>query len=464
MVDFKYTYSKLSDKFYSKQLVYKYPNAKLLLLNESLANDLELGFCDCNDAEKLEFLLGYTSENPISQAYAGHQFGHFTMLGDGRAILIGEYQKPTGEIVDFHLKGAGLTDFSRGGDGKAALGPMLREYIVSEAMHNLGIPTSRILAVIITGENIQRNSLEQSAIAVRVASSHIRVGTFQYAAMLGQEYSQELLDYTLKRHNIAFGDNKALSLLDHVIDKQSSLITQWERVGFIHGVMNTDNMTISGETIDYGPCAFMDNYDPDTVFSSIDQGGRYAFANQASIAGWNIARLAESLLPLISLDQDEAIKLAQNKLEEYSNIYKDKWKKMFLSKLGLDSKVDKYDEIISNLLIEMLKNNLDYTNTFYDLSYEKFESLKSKGLSDWLDTYFKNKDIDLTKMKQVNPVIISRNHQVEKAIVSAENGKFGNLYSLLEVIKTPYKFENTKEKYMLEPKGDEKVKATFCGT
>lgn len=464
MIDFKYTYSKLSEKFYSKQSVYKYPNAKLLLLNESLVNDLELDFSSFSDVDKLEFLLGYTSESPISQAYAGHQFGHFTMLGDGRAILICEYQKPDGELVDFHLKGAGRTNFSRGGDGKAVLGPMLREYIISEAMHNLGIPTSRILAVITTGENIQRNSLEQGAIAVRVASSHIRVGTFQYAAMLGQEYSQELLDYTLKRHNIAFGDNRALALLDHVIEKQTSLITQWERVGFIHGVMNTDNMTISGETIDYGPCAFMDNYDPDTVFSSIDRNGRYAFANQASIAGWNIVRLAESLLPLISSDQEEAIELAQNKLEEYSIIYKDKWIEMFLSKLGIDNKVDKYDEIISNLLIDMFKNNMDYTNTFYDLIYGNFESLKSKGLSDWLDIYLKNKDIDLTKMRQVNPVIIPRNHQVEKAIVSAESGKFGNLYNLLEVIKTPYRFDKAKEKYMLEPKEEERVEATFCGT
>ena len=257
----------------------------------------------------------------------------------GVLSLIGEYKKPNGELVDFHLKDAGLTKFSRGGDGKAALTPMLREYIFVEAMYNLGIPTSRILAVITTGENIQRNELQQDAIAVRVASSYIRVGTLQYAAILGTKYNQELLDYTLKRHNISYGENKALSLLDYVIDKQTSLITEWERVDFIHGVMNTDNMTISGETIGYDPCAFMDSYDPDIVFSSIDRDGSNAFANQASIAGLNITRLAESLLKLISKDKEEAIKLAQDK-------------------------------------ITMFKNKLDYANTFYNLTYKNFVALK----------------------------------------------------------------------------------------
>lgn len=464
MISFEYTYTNLPEQLYSHQPVYQYPNAKILTLNNSLVEDLGLDLKSTSEKELLDMLLGYKSEKPFSQAYAGHQFGNFTMLGDGRAILIGEYKDPNGEVVDFHLKGAGLTKFSRGGDGKATLGSTLREYIVSEAMHNLGIPTSRILAVITTGENVQRNNLEQGAIAVRVASSHIRVGTFQYAAMLGQEYSQSLLDYTVARHSIPYSDNKALALLDYVIDKQASLITQWERVGFIHGVMNTDNMTISGETIDYGPCAFMDSYDPDTVFSSIDRDGRYAFANQASIAGWNIARLAESLLPLISSDQEEAIELAQSKLQEYSGIYKAKWKKMFLNKLGLEDNFSSNDEIISNLLIDMFKNKLDYTNTFCNLAYKNTDNLKAAGLSNWLESYSESDVVDYSKMKVSNPVIIPRNHQVEKAIVSVQNGNFGNLYSLLDAIKEPYKMNKTNEKYRTEPTQEEIVKFTFCGT
>jgi uncharacterized protein YdiU (UPF0061 family) len=463
MLNFKYTYPKLSEEFYSVQPVYKYRNAKLLLLNDNLANDLGLDFSKYSQEKLLSLLLGYSSEKPIAQAYAGHQFGNFTMLGDGRAILTGEYESPNGDLFDFHLKGAGLTKFSRGGDGKAALGPMLREYMVSEAMYNLGIPTSRILAVISTGENIQRNNLEQGAIAVRVASSHIRVGTFQYAAMQGEKYSQELLDYTIGRHKISHDDNKALSLLDYVIDKQTSLITEWERVGFIHGVMNTDNMTISGETIDYGPCAFMDTYDPETVFSSIDRNGRYAFANQASIAGWNIARLAESLLKLISSNEEEAIELAQKKLQGYSEIYKTKWKKMFLNKLGLDNQTGNYDQIISNLLVDMFKNKLDYTNTFYDLAYGNFESLKVKGLDYWLES-LRNLDLDYSIMQKSNPVIIPRNHQVEKAIKSAEAGSLGSTYSLLEATKNPYEYSEIKRKYMTEPTDKEKVQFTFCGT
>ncbi|APC91416.1 MULTISPECIES: protein adenylyltransferase SelO [Francisella] len=464
MIDFEYTYSHLPQQFYTQQETYEYPNAKLIILNDCLAAELGLDLVGKSEQQLLKLFLGYSSEKPISQAYAGHQFGNFTMLGDGRAILIGEYKKPNGELADFHLKGAGLTKFSRGGDGKAALAPMLREYIVSEAMYNLGIPTSRILAVVTTGENIQRNRLQQGAIAVRVASSHIRVGTFQYAATLGTEYSQELLEYTLKRHNIAYGENKALSLLDYVIDKQTSLITEWERVGFIHGVMNTDNMTISGETIDYGPCAFMDSYDPDTVFSSIDREGRYAFANQASIAGWNIARLAESLLELISKNKEEAIKLAQDKLQSYPEIYKNKWKKMFLAKLGLS--IDKAfdDEMISGLFIEMFKYKLDYTNTFYNLTYKNFATLKGNGLGDWLSKYIINSGINFANMKKTNPVIIPRNHQVEKALKFAEDAKLGNLYNLIAALKTPYEFNSLTKKYMAEPNEEEKVRFTFCGT
>ncbi|QIV95989.1 uncharacterized protein YdiU (UPF0061 family) [Allofrancisella inopinata] len=465
LIPLEYSYLSLPAEFYSKQSVYKYPKAKLLAFNNVLAKELDLKLEQLDEPELLDFLLGHQSENPIAQAYAGHQFGHFTMLGDGRAILTGEYKKSDGTVVDIHLKGAGLTKFSRGGDGKAILGPMLREYIVSEAMHNLNIPTSRILAVITTGENVQRQSVEQGAIAIRVASSHIRVGTFQYAAMLGKNYSQSLLDYTIKRHNIPYGENKALGLLNYVMDKQTSLITQWERVGFIHGVMNTDNMTISGETIDYGPCAFMDKYDPETVFSSIDRNGRYAFANQAPIGGWNIARLAESLLSLISEDEKEAISLAEEALTKYSEIYKTKWQKMFLSKLGLASYQNEDESLISELLIEMYKNNLDYTNTFYNLSYQHFEALRKQGLANWLDKWVsKAPKVDTFDMRQVNPFVIPRNHQVEKAIKSAESGDLGDFYNLNKALKHPYKFDKKYQSYMLEPTEDQIVKATYCGT
>lgn len=465
LIPLEYSYLDLPREFYSKQPVYKYPKAKLLVFNNILAQELGFNLEQLGETELLDFLLGYQSKNSIAQAYAGHQFGHFTMLGDGRAILTGEYKKPDGTVVDIHLKGAGLTKFSRGGDGKAALGPMLREYIVSEAMHNLNIPTSRILAVITTGENVQRQSLEQGAIAIRVASSHIRVGTFQYAAMLGKNYSQSLLDYTIKRHNITYSENKALSLLNYIVDKQTSLITEWERVGFIHGVMNTDNMTISGETIDYGPCAFMDKYNPETVFSSIDRNRRYAFANQASVAGWNITRLTESLLSLISKDEKEAIKLAEKTLAEYSEAYKDKWQKVFLSKLGLGSYQKGNESLISDLLAEMYKNNLDYTNTFYDLSYQKKEGLRKQGLASWLDKWVSCiEKMNIVNMRLVNPFIIPRNHQVEKAIKSAEIGNLEDFYNLNEALKHPYEFNKKYQNYMLEPTEDQIVKATFCGT
>ncbi len=466
-IKFDYGYRSLAKKFYSDQPVYKYPNAKLVVMNDALVNELGMSLENACEKDVLNFLLGYTSENPIAQAYAGHQFGHFTILGDGRAILLGEYKKPNGEIVDIQLKGAGRTTYSRGGDGKATLQSMLREYIVSEAMHNLGIPTSRILAVITTGENIERNGLEQQgAIAVRVASSHIRVGTLQYAATQGIEYVRQLLDYSLERHNIPYGNNKALSLLEYLVEKQSSLIVEWERVGFIHGVMNTDNMTISGETIDYGPCAFMDEYDPETVFSSIDKKGRYAFANQASIAGWNIARLAESLLQAINDNEDKAIELAQKVLASFAQKYTVKWQSMFLNKLGLQDYLKSDDELISELLGQMNANNLDYTNIFYGLTYQNLKELKNDGLSNWLSKW-KSRVSNLKKsvsiMQQTNPIVIPRNHQVKKALVSAQKGDLSLVNNLVKVMSVRYDFNKELEAYMILPIDDERVKATFCG-
>ena len=465
-IKFEYSYKTLAKEFYTDQPVYKYPNAKMVVLNDALVNELGMDFDKSSQDEILKFLLGCTSKNPIAQAYAGHQFGNFTILGDGRAILLGEYTKCSGEVVDIQLKGAGRTAYSRGGDGKATLQAMLREYIVSESMHNLAIPTSRILAVISTGENIQRDNLEQGAIAIRVASSHIRVGTFQYAATQGKEHVQELLDYTLQKHNIPYGKNKALSLLEYVIEKQSSLIVEWERVGFIHGVMNTDNMTISGETIDYGPCAFMDEYDPETLFSSIDRRGRYAFSNQGPIAGWNIARLAESLLSLICDDENRAMELAQEVLANYSKIYTSKWQKMFLSKLGFDSYRAGDDELISELLIQINANKLDYTNTFYNIAYQNIGILNDQGLAGWLDKWYARID-NIEKatsiMKNTNPVLIPRNHQVEKALKVAQNGNLGLVISLVKATSKPHSFSKEIKGFMALPTDEERVKATFCG-
>ena len=458
----EYTYSNLPSEFYSDQPVYKYPNAKIAMLNKDLADDLGM-ILEQDDSQLLAQLLGYNSKKPISQAYAGHQFGNFTILGDGRAILIGEHKTNDGSLVDIHLKGAGLTKYSRGGDGKATLDAMLREYIVSESMDSLGIPTSRILAVITTGENIQRqDGLKQGAIAIRVASSHIRVGTFQYAAIQGKEHTQQLLDYTIDRHNIPYQGNKALALLKYVIDKQTSLIVNWERVGFIHGVMNTDNMTISGETIDYGPCAFMDNYHPDTVFSYIDSQGRYAFNNQAQIAGWNIARLAESLLELISDNQDEAIELAQQQLSYFSKTYTNKWQKMFAQKLGYDTIPTGFSELASSLLAQMQTNNLDYTNTFSSLG------LKSKLESNIQELFDKYKDIlsdrNLDLMSSTNPAIIPRNHNVEKAIKLAENSNMLYLENLILAMKNCYEHDDKYSEFMQEANDNEIVEFTFCGT
>ena len=302
---------------------------------------------------------------------------------------------------------------------------------------------------------------------MRVASSHIRVGTFEYAAMLGEDFSKSLLDYTIRRHNIVFSENnpknKALALLEYVMDKQSSLITQWQRVGFIHGVMNTDNMTISGETIDYGPCAFVDSYNTNIVFSSIDSYGRYAFENQANIAGWNITKLAESLLPLISQNIDKAVDLAQETIEKYPKIYNNKWQKMILNKFGLNDSYSNNKTLIAELFELMDKYSLDYTNTFYNLSSQNFGKLKK--LESWLDKWNHIiKDSNPSAMMNANPVLIPRNHQVEKAIRSAQQGSLSDLHSLMKVLKTPYEFQQNHQRYMLEPNEDERVKATFCGT
>ena len=335
------TYAELPPVFFNKLSPTPVSQPSLVIFNDKLTDEIGLNLSTMDEKDRIKLLSGNLIPDgvePFAQAYAGHQFGNFTMLGDGRAIVLGEHITPSGGRFDIQLKGSGRTPYSRGGDGRAALGPMLREYIISEAMHSLGIPTTRSLAVVTTGERVFREDELTGAILTRVASSHIRVGTFEFAAIQQDKaITRALLDYLIHRHfpEIREDENSALSLLNAVIQQQADLITHWMRVGFIHGVMNTDNMALSGETIDYGPCAFMDRFAPDTVFSSIDHRGRYAYANQPHIAQWNIARLAEAILPLIHEKREKAIEMAEDSLNAFESIYKNKWLIMMCSKLGL---------------------------------------------------------------------------------------------------------------------------------
>jgi len=346
---FDNTYSKLSDTFKEEVKPTPVNNPELVILNDQLAKNLNLDFTKIEKKELSQIFSGNSLPDgsaTLAQAYAGHQFGHFIMLGDGRAVLLGEHLVNNTNRFDIQFKGSGKTSFSRSGDGRAVLGPMLREYTISEAIHALNIPTTRSLAVVKTGEKIVRENLLPGAILTRVASSHIRVGTFQYiAAKQNIDDLKILVDYTIDRHYPAIksSNNKALDLLNLVMEKQCQLVVNWMRVGFIHGVMNTDNMAISGETIDYGPCAFMDHYNPKTVFSSIDKFGRYSFSNQPPITKWNLSRFAECLIPLIDKDEEVAIKIATETIDNFQNIYEEKWLNMMRDKLGLfgDHKGDK---------------------------------------------------------------------------------------------------------------------------
>ena len=476
---FNNTYSKLSDTFREEIKPIPVNDPDLVMLNESLAFELNLDFSKINKKELSKIFSGNVlpkGSSSIAQAYAGHQFGHFTMLGDGRAVLIGEHTTKSNKKYDIQFKGSGKTAFSRNGDGRAALGPMLREYIISEAMKGLKIPTTRSLAVVKTGENIQRETALQGAILTRVASSHIRVGTFQYiAARQKEDELKTLLDYTINRHypEIKNSNNQALDLLNLLIERQCNLVVNWMRVGFIHGVMNTDNMTISGETIDYGPCAFMDVYDPKTVFSSIDQMGRYAYCNQPVITKWNLARFAECLVPLIDKDQDRAVKIATEIINSFEKKYEEKWMNMMRDKLGLFGLDDKDKFLILDLLTWMHKKKADYTNTFcylMDLTPKKDESFDDKDFLNWKKRWEErlSKNNDTTKksielMKKNNPLVIPRNHKVEEALEAAEKNDLKPFTKLVEILKKPYNQKDDIISYQIPSNSDEKYQ-TFCGT
>ena len=478
--NFNNTYFGLSNSFKENINPVPVKNPELVLINKALALKLNLNFSKVTEKELSEVFSGNSlpdGSNPIAQAYAGHQFGHFTMLGDGRAVLMGEHISKNNERFDVQFKGSGQTPFSRNGDGRAALGPMLREYIISEAMHSLNIPTTRSLAVVKTGEDVVRENILQGAILTRVASSHLRVGTFQYVAMRNNESElRTLVDYTINRHypNIKKSKNKALDLLKVLIELQIDLVVNWMRVGFIHGVMNTDNMSISGETIDYGPCAFMDTYDPQTVFSSIDELGRYAYFNQPSITKWNLARFAECLISLIDPKKEKAIEIATEAINSFDKSYETKWINMMRDKLGLYGQDQKDQVLIIDLLTWMHKNKADYTNTFCFLMDENFQLNKiynDENFLTWKERWKERLKLNnntpekyLSLMKSVNPLVIPRNHKVEEVLESANNNDLSPLKKLIKILEKPY--EKTKENidYQSPAPASNKKYKTFCGT
>lgn len=454
---------------------------KLVILNHTLAETLGLN----NEALQSTAGVAVFSGNklpegaePLAQAYAGHQFGGFNRLGDGRAILLGEQITPNGERFDIQLKGPGKTPYSRGGDGRAALGPMLREYIISEAMYALDIPTTRSLAVVTTGEWINREIKLPGAVLTRIASSHIRVGTFEYIAQWGTvEELKELADYTMNRHYPEVKDavHPYISLLEAVIKRQAELIAKWQLVGFIHGVMNTDNMTISGETIDYGPCAFMDTYDPATVFSSIDRNGRYAYGNQPSIAGWNLARFAEALLPLLHDDINEAVKVAENALLDFTGIFETDWLAGMRKKLGLFNE-EEQDEVLINRLLDLMKKyRADYTNTFLGLTFEGENDgvlFNTSEFTSWKVLWFERRERQAQSkaesdqlMRDSNPAVIPRNHQVEAALEAAETkGDYSVMERFLDVLSNPYAYSKEQEEYAKPAGASATPYQTYCGT
>lgn len=493
------TYINLPDIFYSKQNPSTVPDPEIVIFNDELADHLGINKVFMKTTEGIDILAGnkvLAGTTPIAEAYAGHQFGYFAMLGDGRAVLIGELISKDGQRFDLQLKGSGKTPYSRGGDGKAVLGPMLREYIISEGMYGLGIKTTRSLAVVKTGEVVYRETELQGAILDRIAESHIRVATFEFAARFGSEDDvKALADYTIERHftdknelnntksdyiNSLDKDNKYLDLLAKVVKRQAELIAKWQLVGFIHGVMNTDNVSICGETIDYGPCAFMDTYDPDTVFSSIDTYGRYAYKNQPKIAVWNLARFAETLLPLINEDNDndeemeETIKTVEKVLSTFTVLYEDAWMSGMRKKLGLFNEEENDKVIIDELLDIMKENKADYTNTFYYLTTGHVENLPfvvSEKFNSWYTLWserIKRQKEDMAEcrelMESVNPAVIPRNHRVEEALSAAQDDDYSVMNSLLEALKNPYDYSNVNEEYTKVPENSSNGYRTHCGT
>jgi uncharacterized protein YdiU (UPF0061 family) len=477
---FTHTYTQLPGLFYADATPTPVREPRIVAFNRPLAAMLGLEPDKLETPEGAAVFAGNTlpeGARPIAQAYAGHQFGHFTALGDGRAILIGEQVTPSGDRVDIQLKGSGQTRFSRRGDGRAALGPMLREYIISEAMHALGIPTTRSLAVATTGEAVYRETVVEGAVLTRVAASHIRVGTMQWAAAHDDwDAARALADYTRARHypELAEASVPYIALFDAIIARQASLIARWQLVGFIHGVMNTDNMALSGETIDYGPCAFMDTYDPATVFSSIDTGGRYAYGNQPSIAQWNLARLAEAMLPLFDADNDRAVQRATASLDRFPTLFRQHWLDGMRAKLGLFTAEPEDETLVGDLLDWMERRSADFTNTFRFLTIGS-PTGDSPKVDDAFEAWHRRLQARRGRqpqsavevealMRRHNPAVLPRNHKVEEALFAATSrNDFSVMTRLLDVLSDPYDHDRDLSDFNT-PDASERPYRTFCGT
>lgn len=471
------SYTQLPKEMYTIMEPTKVNNPELVVFNESLASLLGLDFSKIPKTEIAAIFSGnirLPGSVSLAQAYGGHQFGRFNFLGDGRALLLGEHITPDHRRLDIQLKGSGPTPYSRGGDGLASLGPMLREYLISEAMASLGIPTTRSLAVVLTNQKVRRQTILEGAVLTRIAQSHIRVGTFQYAiAQGGVSTLKVLADYSIQRHFPWIkGENRYIDFLNEVIKAQAKLIAKWQLVGFIHGVMNTDNMAISGETIDYGPCAFLDAYDPKTFFSSIDYSGRYAYVNQPAIAAWNLARFAETLLPLLNSDPFTAQKLAQDAVEKFLPLYNIEWLKGMRLKLGLFGEESEDEMLIDGLLDIMAKHKLDYHLTFIDLTLNVDQLEHRPEFSDWLTKYRLRRSVRKTTlddsvllMKSVNPAMIPRNHRVEEALSHAvEHNDLSKFNELLAMLQEPFKY-STQQLQSNQPAPASSFQyKTYCGT
>jgi uncharacterized protein YdiU (UPF0061 family) len=487
LLPFDNSYARLPERFYAPAVPAQYSAAKLIRLNEELAAELGLDARDLGSPAGLTILSGQQiaeGSEPIALAYAGHQFGNFVpQLGDGRAILLGEVIDRSGKRRDIQLKGAGRTAFSRGGDGRAAIGPVLREFLLSEAMAALGIPTTRALAAVATGEKVIRERALPGAVLTRVASSHIRVGTFQYFAARGDTEALRLLaDYVIARHYPSAAQQKShyRGLLEAVVAAQADLVSRWLLVGFIHGVMNTDNMSISGETIDYGPCAFMDVYDPAKVFSSIDRMGRYAYGNQPSIALWNLTRLAEAILPLLAEDEERAVEQAREVLGTFDSLFEQSYHSGLGRKLGLSAQGPGDVELISDVLKLLTAHRVDFTLFFRRLGNAaagKEEPVRSlfaepaafdRWLARWrrrLEQEGQSPEARLSEMHAMNPAFIPRNHHVEAMIKAAvDHEDYGPFEKMLQVLSRPYEDQPAFSQYADPPLPHERVTATFCGT
>ena len=483
---FDNTYARLPDRFFARLAPVPVAHPRLVKLNEALARQLGLDPQALRAPEGVAVLAGNRvpeGASPLAMAYAGHQFGGFVpQLGDGRAILLGEILDAAGERFDIHLKGSGRTPFSRGGDGRAWLGPVLREYIVSEAMHGLGIPTTRSLAAVATGEPVFRESVRPGAVLVRIARGHVRVGTFEYfAAREDTDAIRHLADYLIVRHypEAKTSERPYRALLDAVIARQADLVARWLGVGFIHGVMNTDNMSIAGETIDYGPCAFMDAYHPGTVYSSIDHGGRYAYGNQPRIAHWNLSRLAQSLLPLLDDDADQAVQQAQAAIDGFAACFERSYLACFRAKLGFGEAHEDDAELIDTLLQAMSESGADFTNTFRalcDAAEGADGSFRAQLGEDaapdaWLARWRARLAQESASPKEraaamrcANPAVTARNHRVEAALNAAVAGDLDPLDALLEALADPWRERPEGDYYTRPPEPHEVVHRTFCGT